>query len=201
MRPAVRSVLVFAVGWAALCALLFLFLAGFFTAWNGVAVSVRDGDPEQAVYSVLIVEDDGTRFEADWPAHAVQGLKLSIDSLALPPKPLPEGLPRTEKQRWSTSFTVTPAEGEARSVGTTKPQALAIALLVFVIGLGGRNMMVAGSPLSIEPTGITLPKAQRPPGQAASPDAGGGGGTTSRASRPQKGPPPGKRRRGGGRRR
>jgi hypothetical protein len=199
MKPAVRSLLLFAVGWAALCIALFLFLAGFFSSWDGVAVSVRDSNPEQAVYSVLIAEDDGTRFETDWPAYAVKGLSLSIDPLALPPKPLPEGLPRTRKTRWTMSFTVTPEEGGARTVGTPQPQSLAIALLVFLVGIGGRNMMVAGSPISIEPRGISLPKAQRPPGQTSSPDEGGGG--PKRASRAQKGPPPGKKRRGGGRRR
>lgn len=199
MTPAVRSVLLFAVGWALACAALFLFLAGFFTSWDGVAVSVRDANPDRAVYSVLVVEPDGDRFEVDWPKYAIDGLKLGIDPLALPPKPLPEGLPTTTKAPWGMSFTVTTEGGGTRTAATPQPQALAIAVLVFLLGLGGRNMMVAGSPISIEPRGITLPKTQKPPGAASSGGDEGGGSTAPR--RPKKGPPPGKPRRGGGRRR
>jgi len=195
VRPAIRSLLLFIAGWLPVCVGLFLFLASFFSAWDGRAVSVRSSDPEQAVYSVLIAPDEGDRFEVDWPVIAVEGLNLSIDPLALPPKPLPEGLPRTQKLPWTMEFTVTPEGGGVRTVPTTGPQAISIALLVFLLGVGIRNMMVAGSPISIEPRGITLPK-----GQAAAGHIVPTSGSSSRPSRPRKGPPPGKRRRGGGRR-
>ena len=202
MRPAIRSLLLFILGWLPVCVGLFLFLASFFTSWDGRAVSVRSSDPEQAVYSVLIAPDEGERFEVDWPVIAVEGLNLSIDPLALPPKPLPDGLPRTKKQPWTMEFTVSPDGGGVRTVPTTGPQAISIALLVFLLGIGIRNMLVAGSPISIEPRGITLPKGQAAAGQIAptSGGTGGSGGRSSRTSRPRKGPPPGKRRRGGGRR-
>ena len=205
---ALRATALFGATWLVVSVGVFLFLAGFFTAWSGVAVSVRDANPDRSVYTVLIADDSGARFETTWPARAVEGLSLPIDPLALPPKPLPDDLPRTEKARWSMAFTVAAVEdgqvGAARRITTTRSQALAIALLVFVVGFGGRNMMVAGNPFSIEPRGITLPAAQAPAGQISGGSGGGdgGGGTTNR-SRPRgrKGPPPTKKRRGGGRRR
>ncbi len=200
---AIRNTVLFAIAWAVVSAGVFLFLAGFFTQWSGVAVSVRDGDPDQSVYQVLIVDDAGESFEADWPARAIEGLSLPIDPLALPPSDLPDDLPRTEKERWAMAFTVASVTdgqvGTPRRFTTTQVPSLGIALLVFVIGLGARNMMVAGSPFSIEPRGVTLPAAQSAPGSVAG--GTGSGGSGNKRARGRKGPPPPKRRRGGGRRR
>lgn len=201
MRPPVRSLILFLTGLAALAVALFLFLAGFFSQWEGRVVSVRDNDAEKAMVQVLVADDADTRFELAWPRPAITGVKLAIDPLALPPKTLPEGLPTTKKERYSLSFELTPDGGEARTVQTNKAAPLGVALLFFFLTAALRNMIVAGSPFSIEPSGVTLPKAQAQAGSVAPTQGGGSQGGNRKPQRAKKGPPPSKKRRGGGRRR
>lgn len=196
-----RSFLVFLAAWIPLTGLLFLLVSGFLSSWTGQVVSVRaatSGETEQTTFQVLVVEDDQSSFESTWPADAVLGLDLRIDRLALPPSPLPEGLARTEKQRFTLSFTVTPEGGVAREISTATPQTFALAILALVGGILLRNMVVAGNPLSLDPKGVELVKAQAPPGRSTRPPAEGG--EPSRRSRAKKGPPPPRPRRGSGRR-
>lgn len=202
MRPPVRSLIGFAVLHAGFSVLVFLVFAGFFTAWDGRAVSVLERGPDQRVVRVLIVERrgsadgapewGGTR-QVDWPVIAVDGLPLPIDARALPPLGEPTG-PLTKKDRFTLGFTVTTDSGKVRSIPTPTPQAAAIALLVFVLGLGLRNMIVAGSPVALERPPVE-------PGQGSGPSATARPPEPSRAARGQKGPPPQRPRRGGGRRR
>lgn len=203
MRPALRSFLLFAVAWVPASVVLFLWLSGFLTTWSGQAVSVRTADPVLAKLQVLVVEEDGRYFEDFWPREALTGTDLAIDRTGLPPKPLPEGLPSTVKERFTLSFTVTPEGGVARDISTASPQTLGMALFALFGGLLIRNMLVAGNPFSIEPRGVELVKRQVGHGQIApTANSGGGGNKENRASRrSRKGPPPPKKRRGGGRRR
>ncbi len=191
MDKASRVFAITVLGWALGCAVLFLFLSSFFASWRGRAVSVRRLDPERAMVQVLVVEDDGARFETFWPREAVEGLDLPVDPLALPPSPLPEGLPRTRKKRFSLTFSVEPAGAAPRLVPTTSPGSLGLALLVFFLGIGVRNMVVAGTPFA-----IARPEAPPRTHTAAPPVPPRRG-----RARGRKGPPPGRRRRGRGRRR
>ena len=198
MKPAVRSFLVFLAVWIPLTAVLFLLLSGFLSSWSGQMVSVRAATPDQTTHQVLVVQDDGSRFEATWPVDAVLGLDLKIDRLALPPSPLPKGLARTQKQRFTLTFTVVPDGGTAREISTATPQTFALTILALVGGILLRNMVVAGNPLSLDPKGVELVKAQKPPGRVA--DPGGGDDPPTRRPRPKQGPPPPRPRRGSGRR-
>lgn len=193
-----RAFAVFLALWFPVVVVVFLWLSGFFTSWHGHAVSVRSAKPDQVVHQVLVVDDAGSRFEDHWPVEVLQGIDLAIDPRAVPPTELPEGLPRTEKERFTMSFTLTPDGGVPRVISTATPQTLGLALLLFVLGALGRNMMVAGNPLSLEPRGVELVKAQRPPGSVG---PSGDEPSTSKRRRTKKGPPPPKRRRGTGRRR
>ena len=40
---------------------------------------------------------------------------------------------------------------------TTSPASLGVGFLVLILGIAGRNMIVAGSPFSLEPRGMSLP--------------------------------------------
>lgn len=192
MRPPVRSLVGFAVLHAGFSVLVFLVFAGFFTAWDGRAVSVLERGPDQRVVRVLILEDGGTR-QVDWPVIAVDGLPLPIDPRALPPLGEPTG-PRTAKERFTLGFTVTSEAGAVRTIPTPTPQAAAIALLVFVVGVGLRNMVVAGSPVALARTERTAADGPAPSATARPQDP-------PRAARGRQGPPPQRPRRGGGRRR
>jgi hypothetical protein len=199
LSPAVRSLVLFSVVHALLCAVVFLALAGFFDAWDGRAVSVREAKLDQQVFQVLIVEPvpsgETIRREEQWPAVAIEGLDLPIDRLALPmPDPFLDR-PATRKQRFQLGFTVTPSGGGTRWVPTSSPQSLAVAVLVFVLGVGLRNMVVAGSPIAI------TPRAPAPPGPSTPAPPGDAAPEPTRASRSHQGPPPQKHRRGAGRRR
>lgn len=195
MKPQLRSFLLFATGWIPVSVGLFLLISGFFTAWEGQVVSVRNADPELPKLQVLVVTDE-TEFERHWPRWALEDLDLRIDPRALPSKPLPEGLPTTVKERFTLSFTLTSEQG-VRTLSTATPQTLGLALFAFVFGLLGRNMLVAGNPFSLEPRGVELVKAQAQAGNVAPP----AGGKQKAKRKGRKGPPPPKRRRGSGRRR
>lgn len=194
MTPTVAKLVRFTAGWSVATLVVFLFLADFFSAWSGRLVSVRSSKPDQVVVQVLVAPDDGERFEANWPKEAIEGLDLTIDPLALPPKPLPAGLPRTEKSRFALTYDVRPEGGGVRVVATTGPRPMALAILFFFLGIGFRNMVVAGSPFA-----IARPEGPIETHTAAPPDPPSGSGKRKKA-RGKKGPPPARRRKGGRRR-
>ena len=171
---------------------IFLFASAFFTAWDGAVVSVRQPrTPDPVVYEVLITNLDGSSLEQKWSTTVVKPLALPVDSLALPPTTFPEDAVKTRKSRYQLNFLVqVPSEGEEpkwQSVATTSPQALGLALLAWLVGLGLRNMLYAGTPFGIEPSKVFLPKQLSSSGSVA---AGSG------SSRGRKGPPPNRKTRG-----
>ncbi len=194
IRPAIRALLLYLVAQTAVVALIFLFVSSFFTAWDGAVVSVRQPrTPDPAVYKVLIMNTDGTSLERTWSAAIVTPLALPVDSLALAPSTFPEDAAKTRKARFQMNFLlqIPGAEGADptwTSFPTMSPQALGIALLAWLVGLGLRNMLYAGSPIALERSKVFLPKAQSASGSVA----GGSGGRT----RGRKQPPPGRKRRG-----
>ena len=179
-------------------ALVLLWTCDFFTAWDGRAVSLRpvDGDRAPLTRTVLIVEPgpEGARdrkLERQWPSALVQELGLPIDALALGPTEIPAERPTTHKARWTLSYEVQATDG-ARTVPTTTPQALGVALLVWLGLVALRNMVVGGTPWNIEPRErYAVPVADKA-GQAVAPSARGP------LSKP--GPPPPRPVRGRGRR-
>ena len=192
MSKAVRSLLIFLGPFAVISFVFFLYVAGFFASWDGATVSVRSAKEDQVIYRVLVQERDGTTQEVFMPKVAIDGADLRIDPRAVGLNTVPEDLPHTTKSPFTLSYTVT-HKGKIRTLSTASPTHLGMGLLFFLVGIGIRNMVVAGSPFSIEPRGVDLPKAQVPAGQIAA-------NRRPKKSRAQKGPPPQKRRRGSGRR-
>lgn len=193
MHPLLRHLLVA----TPLCAVVFLVSSGFFTSWSGEAVSHRPPpvDTDPAVRRVLVVAADGSHGEHDWPKEVVETHVPRTDPTGIPPSTLPDGLARTNKDRFALFFTVTPETGESVVVPTTSPRALGLALIAGALAVLGLNMVRSGSPFSWAPRGVSLPEAQPRALQVPqAPDAAG-----RRRSEP--GPPPPKPRRGGGRRR
>jgi hypothetical protein len=190
IRPAVRALLLYLIAQTAAVVLLFLLFSSFFTAWDGAAVSVLQPRADATVVQVLIVNDDGSTLQRTWPSSVVTGLSLPVDALALAPSTVPEDAIRTRKSRYQLQFLIQrPGEDGERQwqgVPTTSAQGVGMVVLLWLIGLGLRNMLYAGSPLAIERSRVFLPKAQ-----AASGTVAGGG-----VSRGRKSPPPGRKRRG-----
>jgi hypothetical protein len=189
-------------------ALLFLWTCDFFAAWDGRAVSLRPTDGAPVSRTVLIVEappaagveaspaaggapSSGRSLERQWPSALVQELQLPVDALALAPDPIPPERPATHKRRFSLTYEVQALEGW-RTVPTTSPQALGLALLVWASLLALRNMAVGGAPWSVEPHDRYDIPVQERAGQPVAPTARRGG------SKP--GPPPPRPVRGRGRR-
>jgi hypothetical protein len=181
-------------------ALVFLVASAFFTAWDGRAISVRPTEADKpAVYQVLIVNEDNSRTEQMLDAAAIDGLTLPIDDLALPPGDISDR-PLTRKFRYTLQYEIRKptgevTEGEENPVlewhifPTTSPRAVAMAVLLWVLALGLRNMIVGGSPIQFESREREAVKLQQKSGSV-----------TPQVSRSKKGPPPGKRRKGGRRR-
>lgn len=191
-HPLVRYVLVATPA----AVLVFLLLCDLHRGWSGTVVSRRPLVSETATtQTVLIVDNDGDGVEATWPLTATEGADLVIDPTGTPPLRLPEGAPRTFKPRGALWFTVTLDDGTERTVPTTNPRALSLAVLLWLVGLAVHNMLRSGSPFSWSPGDLDLPAPQPASGQPA-PDP-----SPSAAPRSRKGPPPPKPRRGGGRRR
>jgi hypothetical protein len=159
-----------------LCVLIFLSQSAYFLSWDGHAVSVRPSrDAKPSMYTVLIVNQDGSTLERNWDADTVESLVLPVDAYAMPPRDVSDR-PKTQKEIYALSFSVQPAitidipddgedeagdeegaedqlvpEPEWTSHPTTSPQALLLSLFAWLIGLGLRNMVVSGSPFDLSP--------------------------------------------------
>ncbi|MCB9682429.1 MAG: hypothetical protein H6733_13260 [Alphaproteobacteria bacterium] len=191
MHPLVRFVLVA----TPLGVLLFLVLAGFFTAWEGHAVSHRPAQVEDpAVYTVLIVTDDGRGLESDWPAKVVEPLGLSVDVTGVPPNKIPDTAAVTRKSRFATFFTVVPHDGESIAVSTLSARALSTAVMAYVLAFFLHNMWLSGSPFSWEIKERAVPDAPTDSPEALTE-------AQRKRARSKQGPPPPRPRVGGGRRR
>ena len=170
--------------------------SAFFAGWNGHAVSVRPTKNDKpSVDQVLIVNDDNSRTEQTLEADAIDGLMLPFDALALPPTDVSER-PLTRKFPYTLQYEIKKptgevVEGEENPVlswhvyPTTSPRAVAMAVLLWIVAFGLRNMIVAGSPIHVAPREREPVKLQQRAGSVASP-----------VSRSKKGPPPGKRQKG-----
>jgi hypothetical protein len=181
--------------------LVFLVDCAFFTAWSGQAVTIAPPRAEEpAAYVVRIVQDDGTVRTASWDAVVVKQLGLPIDPIEDAPIEIPDTRPDTKKARFSLSYEVQLGEGTdtARwtSWPTTSTRSVAIAALVFMVLVGLRNMIVAGSPIALERPAPAPGEAKRATSSGANPPG------TSRTGprRSQPGPPPPGRSKGRGRR-
>lgn len=141
------------------------------------------------MYTVLLVDNDGSSFEKNWSADAVESLVLPVDALALAPRDVSDR-PLTKKSVYSLSYSVQPAikidlpaedgentpdadaeetppapEPEWVNYATTSPQGLALALFAWLIGLGARNMLLSGSPFELSPKKRHRIKEQQATGQ------------------------------------
>lgn len=152
---------------------VFLLLAGFFAQWDGHAVGVRPYAGASAkVYQVLIVEEGGNTVERNMSALAIDGLNLPLNDVGVAPNVLPPTAAATKKSRFQLSYLVQRAAAEGETVGswksypTTTPQALGAVVLMWLMALGVRNMIYAGSPIGIDPRGVSLPKGQAQAGVA-----------------------------------
>lgn len=189
--------MLYLVAQTAVVAAVFLGVAGFFAAWDGRAVGVLTPiSPEPAVYEVVVVQADDSTVVRTMPRALVLGMDLPVLPGGVPPDPVPETAPATRKARFSLSYLVqSRAEGAAErtwtAYPTTTPQALGLAVVIWLLALAIRNMAYAGAPWAIERTDVYLPKALVRAGELAE---------TNRADnateRPRKAPPPPKSRRG-----
>jgi len=177
----IRALLVYALIGTPIAVLVFLAATQFFSAWDGYAVGMLPlRSDDNGVYRVLVVEGDGTEREFRWPKEVAEGLGIPLTTVLAPPPRIPDDSPHTRKSRFSLYYLVEQPDGGHRIIPTTTPQALALAVLVWLIGLFARNMIVSGSPLSWNPRPTTLPAPLPPAGQVAQ----------NRAARSRKGPPP-----------
>jgi hypothetical protein len=199
MPPAWRSFLLSLLAFLPVAVLVFLWDCSFFVAWDGQAVSVAPSRAEEpASYVVRIQEGESREVRtANWDAAVVRQLSLPVDAVEMAPIQVPETAPDTDKARFSLSYRVQVGEGtdQARfiDVPTTSPRSVGIAALVFLLLAAVRNMVVAGSPVALQPVNAKNATAAPPsPSGNPSPRPKSGGS--------RKGPPPGKRRKGQGRR-
>ncbi len=193
IRPEVRALLLWIGILVPVSVLVLLMTSGFLAQWDGTAASVRPAATENPTTRTVLIVDGDRYHEREWPTLLVDQLDLPTNAAGIPPLELGDTLPATRKSRFQLQFHVTPADGSTFSHPTTSPRSAGVALLFFLAGIFIRNMVYSGSPLSIEPRGVTLPKALAPSGSVAPTGRG-------KPKGGRKGPPPGKRRRGKGRR-
>lgn len=177
------------------CVLVFLLTSAFFTQWSGKAISFRPSQAEEPTnFRVLILTDDNEPLEQVWPADLVRELDLKANPLALPPPEAPEDAPNTTKAPYTLSFAVT-NDKKTTVVPTNAANALGLSILLWILGLFGRNMLATGSPFKLIDDG----KGVVPDLRSQAPT------TTAPEQAPRRGPqktrPGGKKRRGQGRRR
>jgi len=193
-HPVVRYALVA----SPVCILIFLWLAGFFAAWEGAAVGRRPaaGDAASAV-SVVIVTDDGRVTEAPFPTELAERLELPVlrgDLVGTVPSPR---APRTSKSMFSLYFLVTPAD-RAEVQPSATPSAVLWPALLFLLGFLVHNVVISGLPwqwVPRTPEEIAATNPEPSP-EVAQAEAGAQGPPPPvAASRSHYGPPPKKRRR------
>lgn len=171
---------------------MFLYVAGFFDSWDGKAVGVlapRTEEPK--VYEVVVAQGDGDVIERPIPSYAVLAMQLPVLAYGVPPDPIPDDALRTRKARFQLSYMVqTRAEGATTDtwvrLPTTTPQAVGLAVIIWIIALAIRNMAYAGSPFWLERQRAFLPKAQTQAGSVAETRSRGRKGAPP--PRPQRGP-------------
>lgn len=195
-HPVVRYALVA----SPVCILIFLWLAGFFAAWEGAAVGRRPaaGDDASAV-SVVIVTDDGQVTEAPFPTPLAQRLELPVFRMDLVGTTPPKDAPRTSKSMFSLHFLVTPPGGHAEVQPSATPSAVLWPALLFLLGFLVHNVVISGLPwqwVPRTPEEIAATNPEPSP-ESAHPEGGGAHGPPPPvpASRSHYGPPPKKRRR------
>lgn len=173
IRDAVLALLVAVV--------FFLWVSSFFASWTGQAVSVRSpGDAVPAAYTVLIVAEDGTEVEVDWPARVVEGRELPFNDRGVPPADIPEDAPTTRKAAFQLVFYVENAEGTNEVVPSTSPRGLGLSVIVWILLMALRNMITSGSPFDYIARERQLPKQQTAMGELAPRK------TISKKTRPEK---------------
>ncbi len=187
-----RAILSYALVGTPIAVLVFLFATRFFVSWDGHVVGMQPyqaADPEW--YTVLVVEPDRNERRFQWKAEIVEGREIPITQILAPPPTIPDEAIHTQKSRFSLHYLIQRLDGGHDLVPTTTPQALVLALLVWVLGLLLRNMIYAGSPFSLASRPTVLPRALPPAGQVA----------PGQGPRSKKGPPPPRPSKGQGRRR
>lgn len=188
----IRAILTYSLLGVPVAALVFLLTARFFSAWDGYVVAARPLGADRSVpsaYEVLVVDDAHDERVLQWSTKVVEGREIPFTSILVPPPSIPETAPHTSKSRFRLHFLVEKDGGGHEVVPTTSPSSLALALLVWLIGLAIRNMVTSGSPLSFEARATVLPAALPPAGRVAD----------NPVSKSKQGPPPPRPRKGRGR--
>ena len=183
-----------------LCILFFLWLAGFFAAWEGRAVGQRpSGEGSSALVPMVIVTEAGDTTEVGVPRGAVASYALPTFTGAVVSNAALQAAPETEKRRFTFLFRMKVADGAEAWHATTTPNALGLAVVMFFAGFFLHNISISGVPWRWEPTarastgaepGDDAPddgEAARAPGDAPPPPVP--------AARSRYGPPPKKRSR------
>ena len=166
IRPAVRALLLYLIIQTVVVVGVFLQVAGFFDSWNGQLVGVLQPPvANPAVYEVVIVGDDNTHVE-NMPRDVVLGMGLPVLAPGMVPEPADQALLKSTKSRYTFHYLVQKPAEEGADIGafeshpTTTPQAVGLAVIVWILALAVRNMAYAGSPFWIEREELFLPKAQ-----------------------------------------
>ena len=186
----IRALLTYTLIGTPICVLIFLVQSAYFSQWDGHAVSVRGSNAtEPSMYTVLIKNDDGTTLEQigrqrpskNWcflsiiwrsPLGMFRTGREPKEAYTLTYRVQPAikiDLPDNDEEAEDGSAEPTP-EPEWSSYGTTSPQALAIALIAWIVGLGLRNMLTSGSPLICSAVNGTGSKEQRQMGSTGQPN-------------------------------
>lgn len=176
-----RSLLAFVAAIVPVVILIFLLASRFFVAWEGrvTGVSPIGTEAEPKSYRVVVAAADHTYQVQTWPGSVVRQMEVPIDPLLVPPSPVDDRYPYTQKHRFQLHFLVEDKAGANVLVPTTSPQALGVAVLVGLVLVAIRNGYVSGSPIDIRPRPTRLPGALSPSGQVAKPPEGAKGRITA----------------------
>lgn len=184
VKKSTRSFLLFLPVAVLGAVLTFLLSSQFFTSWDGTIVSTAAPTTERRVTTHILTED-GQSIHPVLPVQSLRGHDLPVDERGRRTR-VPDGAPLTKKSRYQLSFLVQAPEGEGfETYPTTSVVGINFGLLTFVLLALGRNMILTGSPVRLEPVDRITPSVQAPAGQVAQP---------KRQNRSKKGPPPQRRR-------
>ena len=168
-----RAFALYAASILPVCALAFLLASQFFVAWEGRVTGVAPiGTGEPTSYRVVVANDDHTYEVRTWKADTVAQLEVPIDPLLVPPSVVADTFPFTRKGRFQLHFLVGAKDGSNLVVPTTSPQALGVAVLLWLLALAIRNGYVSGNPIDIRPRDTELPAPLPASGQVAPAAAG-----------------------------